>query len=153
MAEQGVNQDGYVYTWPYVQHDTLETSIDCSKDGRTRQEFAAECDINTLLEHYESTGAWKSFNRQEPVYMDVADVHDLPSAMAVLEQATQAFMTLPAKTRAEFDNDPVRFVTYCEDPENLPRLRDLGLARPLPPEPAPIKVELANPPAAENAKA
>lgn len=142
---QGVNSDGVVYTAPYVQHDTLATSLDCSKDGKTRQEFAAECDINTLLEHYENTGAWKSFNRMEPVYMDVTEVHDLPSAMQLLAHAEARFMTLPAKVRATFDNDPVRFVQYCEDPKNIEQLREWELAPRPAPEPAPIKVEVTNP--------
>lgn len=144
--DQGVNQDGYVYTWPYVEHDTSATSIDCSKDGRTRQEFAADCDINVILQHYEDTGAWRSFNRVEGQYLDLSEgVPDLASALRVLDQATAAFMTLPARTRAEFDNDPVRFVAFCEDGENLEKLREWGLAKPAPVEEKPIRVEMVNP--------
>lgn len=147
MLTQGANAEGVVYdTW--VKHDTLATSIDCSKDGRTRQEFADECDINFLLRHYEDTGAWKSFNRLEPVYMDIPEnIHDLPTALRVLERATASFMQLNARQRAEFDNDPVKFVQYCDDPANLPKLREMGLAPPAPVEAPPIKVEVTNAPA------
>ena len=109
MQKQGFNSVGEEYSWPYVEHDTLATSLDCSKDGRTRQEFKDECDINVILNHYEDTGAWKSFNRAEPVYLDLADgVPDLATAMQVMERARESFMTLTARQRAEFDNDPIR---------------------------------------------
>lgn len=149
---QGTNADGEPYGSPYVEHDTSATSIDCSHDGKTRQEFAAECDINVLLAKYETTGVLNHYSRMEPLYMDLGDgVPDLATALAYLERAQEAFMTLNASARREFDNDPVKFVQFAENPDNLPRMREWGLAPPLPVEPAPVKVELTNPPPAPEA--
>lgn len=150
---QGCNSEGELYSWPYVEHDTLETSIDCSSDGRTRQEFAAECDINVLLDRYEKTGVLTHYSRVEPVYMDLSNgVPDLATALAYLEHAQESFMQLNASARREFDNDPVKFVDFASRPENIERMREWGLAPPLPVEPRPVQVEVINAAAEEPSK-
>jgi Chlamydia-phage Chp2 scaffold (Chlamy_scaf) len=68
----------------------------------------------------------------EPVYLDVSDVPDLMGAHALIAAAESAFMTLPASVRREFDNDPIRFVEYAQDPANLDQMRAWKLAPPAP---------------------
>lgn len=99
----------------------------------TRQEFAEECDINTIMARYETTGQLPINNGAEPRYVDfTAFPDDLMGTMSQLSQATDAFMTLPAKVRREFDNDPHMFVDFASDPSNIDQLREWGLAKPLP---------------------
>lgn len=144
MRYQGINSDGEPISSSYVHRDEKELSapavvVDCSNlPSLTRQEFAAECDINTLMSQYEKTGLLpqSAVNNTEPRYLDVSDVPDLMSALNLLNAATEAFMALPAITRREFDNDPVKFIQYAENPENLDRMREWGLAPPKP-QPAP----------------
>jgi len=156
MLKQGVNSNGECMRDFYVEHDPVD--IDCSHDGMTRQEFAAECDINVLLDRYEKTGVLNHFNTREPLYLDLSDgVPDLMQAMDVLHRASDAFMTLPAKVRREFDQDALKFVAFAENPDNLPQLREWGLAPPAvvaggvsAPGPDPSPGPLPTPPAASS---
>lgn len=121
--------------------------IDCSDlPSLTRQEFADECDINNLMAQFEKTGIIPSnVNKSEPRYLDVSDVPDLPAALSMLNEATTAFMSLPAKVRREFDNDPLQFIAFAENPDNLEKMREWNLAPPAPVEAPPQKVEVVNP--------
>lgn len=124
-------------------------------EGRTRQEFADEVDVNQVMARFEKTGQLPNFVGSAPQYLDVSEVPDLITALNVVEAAKAAFMTLPAKTRAEFENDPVQFVAFAENPENLDRMREWGLAPPAAvPEP-PMRVEVVNasPPSGDAGKA
>lgn len=115
------------------------------EESLTRQEFADECDINTIMLRYEQAGAITHVNKALPVYMDVTAVPDLRGALDVMAQATEAFKSLPARVRREFDNDPQKFVDYAQDPANLEQMRTWGLAPQPDSPPAPIKVEVTNP--------
>lgn len=120
--------------------------LDCSNlPSLTRQEFAAECDINNLMAHFEKTGIFPNhLNNGEPRYLDVSDVPDLQQAHAILNDATAAFMSLPAIVRRDFDNDPLKFIAFAENPENIDKMREWKLAPPAPIEPPPAKVEITN---------
>jgi len=117
----------------------------------TRQEFAEEADINFLMARYERTGIPPAIAGMEPQYLDTTGFpDDLQVAMNQIIQAENAFMQLPAAVRKEFDNDPVQFVQFAADPENLPQMRTWGLAPPeAVPEP-PQRVEIVNPPPAQD---
>lgn len=146
----GCNSNGEPLSSFFVEKDpsTEGFNLDCSNlPSLTRQEFAEECDINSLMSKYEKTGILPTnVNTGEPRYLDVSDVPDLQTTLSMLSDATTAFMALPALVRREFDNDAVKFVSFAQDPENLPQLRTWGLAPPEPVPPAPQKVELVNPP-------
>lgn len=150
MRMQGLNSNGEIMSSVYVEKNNDDPSIgvDCSNlPSLTRQEFAEECDINVLMSRYEKTGEIPRLNQAQPQYLDLEAVAgmDLQTAMNILNDATTSFMRLPAKIRGEFENDPMRFVAFAEDPANLEQLRTWGLAKPAEPPPAPQKVELVNP--------
>lgn len=127
----------------YIPHERV--FADVGGPSLTRQEFAEECDINVLMARFESTGVGPQTVTGEPRYLDLTDVPDLQHAMHVMIEADNAFMTLPAKVRKEFDNDPVKFVEFASDPENLPQMRDWGLAPPEKAPEAPLRVEVVTP--------
>lgn len=130
---QGYNGSGVLYDGFYVKHDSVDAPF--AEDGRTRQEFADECDINNILQRYEKTGVISHFNDGQPRYLDLSDMPpDLQSSLLYVELAQESFMRLPAHVRKEFDNDPVRFAEYAADPANVDRMREWGLARPAPQE-------------------
>ncbi|QCQ84712.1 internal scaffolding protein [Blackfly microvirus SF02] len=120
----------------------------------TRQEFADECDINVLMARYEKTGALPEA-KGSPVYMDFTEMPDtLMGTLSMLDAAQAEFMRLPAHIRKEFDNDPVMFVDFASDPNNIDQLREWGLAKPKEapdaerePPPPPPPPELKAPPA------
>lgn len=151
---QGYNSDGEVLSSAFAEIDRENPAIyvDCSREpSLTRQEFAEDCDINTLMARYEKTGVINHFNNGQPQYMDFSDLPDLQGALSILADANTAFMRLPAHIRKEFDNDPTAFVDFAADNKNADKLREWGLAAPLPPEPTVQKVEIVNPPDAQSA--
>lgn len=130
----------------FVAHDPVD--VDFNEPSRTRQEFADECDINVLMKKFEATGVVSHVNERQPMYLDLSDgVPDLREALDVVRAATESFMSLPARARAEFDNDPVKFVAFAQDPKNNAKMVEWGLA--VVPEPEKVlKVEVTNPPEA-----
>jgi len=134
----------------YVEHFPVEAEI--GGFSMTRQEFADECDINVLMRKYEATGVLPPLNGATPQYLDVSQVPDLALALDIVDRATTAFMALPASVRREFDNDPVKFVSFAENEANIDKMREWGLAPkpevvPVPSEPAPAAGATADAPA------
>lgn len=151
MRSQGCNADGCVISSMYIEHDPVDT--DTPGPSLTRQEFADECDINTIMARYETTGILPSHQRAgDPQYLDLSDVPDLRTSIDLMRDAESAFMRLPATIRREFDNDPVRFVEFAQNPQNLEKMREWGLAPPLPQKPDPTEVVILNPEPPEAAK-
>lgn len=117
-------------------------SQDLSAGGRTRQEFKDECDVNLIMARFQKTGQWPPRDAAAPVYLDVSGAPDLMTALQVMSDADQAFMSLPARVRAEFENDPLKFVAFAADENNLDQLRDWGLAKPKEAAPQPQAVRI-----------
>ena len=112
------------------------TGLVCADPSRTRQDSAEEADINTIVRNFGVTGLLPQSVRV-PTYGDFDTVSDYRSAIEAVRRAEASFMAMPANVREEFYNDPQLFVEFCSHGENLPRMRELGLAVPLPVEPAP----------------
>lgn len=114
--------------------------------SRTRQEFAAECDINTIMKKYAASGVISHINKAAPRYYDFSDVPaDFQAAMNMMIEADGAFMRLPSDVRKRFGNDPAEFVQFAGEKDNLPQMREWGLAAPEKPQEAPMRVEVVNP--------
>lgn len=144
MAKNG-SSEGVLHD--FYKTNGLDHSIGNWGPSLTRQEFADDCDINNIMARY-ANGEIPSFVNQarEPTYVDFTSMpSDLMGALDASRRAAEAFMTLPAEVRREFDNDPIKFVDFASDKENLPQLQTWGLApKPKAPEP-PMRVEVVNP--------
>lgn len=122
--------------------------------SRTHQSFKAECDINNLMRRYEKTGILDHVNHVQGRYGDFTVVPDYQTALNRVSQANEMFMMLPARIRAEFQNDPGKFLAFAEDPENEPAMRELGLLPSKKPDsPNPVDGIPEGMPPAEAAKA
>lgn len=126
-AETGVSSFGSAY----VQHDAVDLVF--PDDGMTRQEFAAECDINDLMARYQKTGLLPQNPEKRPIYGDFTNLPSYQDALHVIMAAEDAFASLPAIVRRQFENDPAEFVKFADDPANIDQLRIWGLAEPLDP--------------------
>lgn len=113
-----------------------ESGLDCKDPSLTQQQFAEEADINVMVERFHLTGEMPQLTNL-PSSQDYDGIFDFQSAMNTIVAAQRQFMTLPAKTRAYFENDPQQFLEFFQDPANKPEAIRLGLvATPLaPPEP------------------
>lgn len=112
--------------WPFggVDRPTV-----CKEKSLTRQAGAEEADINFIMKRYEKTGVLP-LETQERVFADVSELGSFREAMDVVRAAEESFMSLPARVRARFENDPVAFVDFCSDPGNRDELVQLGLVEP-----------------------
>lgn len=98
--------------------------------SRTRQSEMAACDINNIIRDFKVTGQITHINTmaRAGMYADLTDLPDYQDALHIVQRAGEAFGTLPSKVRAEFDNDPARFLAYIRNPANQERLYEWGLA-------------------------
>lgn len=106
-----------------------ETGLDCSEDkgGRTQQQFKEETDINTIVERFGISGETPP-TMNFPSEQDFTEAFDFQTSMNVIVQARESFMTLPAKVRARFQNDPQQFMEFMHDETNIDEMIKLKLA-------------------------
>lgn len=97
-------------------------------EGRTKQSFKAECDINNIMARYQRTGVLDFLAKHEGRYADVSGL-DFQTAQDLIVGAKAMFMDLPAKVRSKFENDPGKFLAFMDDPENTQEAIRLGLAK------------------------
>jgi len=116
----------------------------CLTPSRTKQSMKDECDINGIMKRFERTGTIAHLSQRQAYFADVSSVPDFAQAISVVQEADKMFMSLPAKLRKEFDNDPVKYVEFCADPANIDKMRELGIADPLP-KPEVVQVQVVNP--------
>lgn len=114
--------------------------VDTSKDPvLTTQADRDDVDINKIVARMLKGAQLPPTLAGEPFYGDVSEVSDLQDAYIKIQQAEEMFMQHPADVRERFNNNPVEFVEFFEDPANLDEAIKLGLAVKRPdPAPAPI---------------
>lgn len=112
-----------------VRQPTVSTSLSFPPNSRwTKQSFKDECDINTLMARYQSTGEMPVLNVVAPQYLDASGMDFQDMQNRVLE-AQALFMELPSKLRTRFANDPAQFLDYVADSSNHAEMRQLGLLK------------------------
>lgn len=109
---------------------SFENALVCPEESRTRQEFRDEADINTIIDRF-GIGENPLEVQKWVTDVDIADApSDYQSVMNQLNAARDQFMSLPARVRSRFDNDPSEFVSFVSDPSNYDEMLRLGLAVP-----------------------
>lgn len=101
--------------------------LHCPAPGRTKQSFAAECDINTIMARYMKTGVLEHVREDIAQYLDVSGV-DFQKSMDLVAGAQSMFHSLPSHIRTKFDNSPRAFLEFMENPANAQEAISLGLA-------------------------
>lgn len=99
----------------YSEKQRVSLEID-PNNGRTKQSHKNESDINLIMAKYIKTGVIEHGRKHAPRY-GFATAMDFHSAMNTITEATEMFADLPSKLRARFENDPAKFLAYCEDPD------------------------------------
>lgn len=93
----------------------------------TRQEFAAECDINNIVARV-GAGVLSPLRAPSPVYFDLDEVpQTYEESFALIEDAQERFESLPSRVRAYFDNDPAVMLAFLGDRSNRDKAIELGL--------------------------
>lgn len=96
-------------------------------NGRTKQSFRQECDINAIVAKANVTGVLSHVNNCAPVYADVSNIPDYQSALEIVNNSERLFMALPSVAREKFENDPVKLFEFLRDKGNYEEAVKLGL--------------------------
>ncbi len=101
------------------------------KDGRTKQSFKNETDINKIMARAEKTGTISHLTKHEAHYGDFSNF-DFFEANLQLTRGREIFDELPGEIRKEFGQSPAQFFAYVNDPANKEELLKKlpGLAAP-----------------------
>lgn len=92
----------------------------------TDQSFKEECDINTIMARYQSTGELPVLNEMQGQYLDVTGM-DFQEHMDFIIQAQEMFDDLPSSIRDRFGNDPAAFLDFTSQESNRLELAKMGL--------------------------
>lgn len=111
-----------------------KNGLEFTEPSMTEQHFKQECDVNYIVQQYQTTGVLPQGNR-EPLFGDFAEFPtDLQASMAMYDEAQTRFMELDASLRKEFDNDPAKLLAFLHDEKNRDKAIELGLIE----RPAPV---------------
>jgi len=119
----------------YQPHDPVQ--LDCGTELITKQSHKAECDINTILKQFSQTGIIDHINKHQAEYIDLPDNLDFQTSLDIINQANDAFASLPSLVRDHYQNDPARFLGALTDPSQRSKLEEYGIFKPRPPEEPP----------------
>ena len=102
-------------------------------DGRTKQSFKDNCDINKMLKKAQTAGSLSHLMKYpEPVYGEFDGEFDLLTATEKIARANEIFSDLPSEVRREFNGNAIDFVRFAADPANNDKLAEIlpAIARP-----------------------
>lgn len=112
-------------------HDRNEesdkTGLACKDESLTQQQYLEESNINFIAHRFGLTGELPTPRDFSAIQGDFEDF-DLQTALNQIRRAEETFMEYPATLRAQFDNDPRKFVEFFQDPDNTQKAVKMGLA-------------------------
>lgn len=104
----------------------------CRDEGRVKQSFKEQCDINKILKKYKQvvgTDYLAKFAGHVPqgTYGDFTNMPDYRETLDKINAAERYFMSLPPQVRAKHLNDTAVFLDWCADPANKDEMVKMGL--------------------------
>ncbi len=97
-----------------------------AEQGRTKQSFQDECNINLIIAKYVKTGNIAHVNKHGAEY-GFATSQDFAAAMRTVTIAQEMFDGLPSAIRNRFANNPAAFLDFVQDADNKDEGQKLGL--------------------------
>lgn len=83
---------------------------DFSGESRTQQHFTDAVDVNNIVAHFMATGIDPHAERLKNQRFGFASGQDFSQAMQNIAEINSAFALQPSEIRAEFGNDPSRWL-------------------------------------------
>lgn len=99
-----------------------------NEPSKTKQSFKNEVDINKIIAKYNKTGQFPELLQKNPKYGDFSNPLDYQTALNTVNDAHTQFQALSSKIRSRFNNDPVHFLEFTSDANNLEEMYTLGIA-------------------------
>lgn len=116
-----------------VNDASEETGLECKDKSLAQQQFVEESDINYIAERFKLNGTIPLMPDGFVWGAAMENVFDYQTAMNAVVAGDRAFMQLPAKIRARFQNNPQQLMEFLADKDNELEARKLGLLKPLEP--------------------
>lgn len=95
------------------------------RPSRVQQHHKDSTDLNKILKKYTQTGLRPS--PKPGYYADLTKMKSYQESLDTVIRANEAFETLPANVRKEFNNNPAELVKFMADKKNQQRAIELGL--------------------------
>jgi len=81
-----------------------------------------------ILKKYLKTGVISHLSKYQGTYMDFPDAPTFHEAQNIIADTKTMFETVPAVIRADFDNDPSKYLEFLQNPENKLKIEAYGLS-------------------------
>lgn len=94
-------------------------------DGRTKQAFKDQTDINKLLAKAARGDTISHLAKHGAVYGDFTDIDDLLVAQQRLAKGQEIFDALPGEIKREFNQNPAEFFNFVNNPANQDKLPEV----------------------------
>lgn len=104
----------------------LGIKLICPEETKAQQQYLEESKIKNMFKKYGMTGMM-SLNKIDPMFDDVSEISSYQEAQIKIAKANSQFEMLPAKIRAEFNNDPAQMLDFLQKSENKEKAIELGL--------------------------
>lgn len=111
----------------YRENGSLSVRTINKHASKTIQSEKDACDINKIVSKFKATGLMTNVRRDQPQYGDFSDICDFQTAAIRVQDAQEAFMSLPALVRKRFSNDPAELLDFIGKEENRSEAIKLGL--------------------------
>lgn len=85
-----------------------------TQDSRTQQQFKASVDVNNIVNHYRETGIDPYAERKAAARFGSVPSQSYTEAMFHVAEVNSTFHALDASIRAQFANDPARWLAHLE---------------------------------------
>jgi len=123
---------------PYDQVANEEIGRACATVNNgpkiTQESFAQDADINVLVRRFGIEKIQELHPIDPDRFGDFSGAPDLRTALEVMREAEDRFMSLPARLRARFDNSAAELWEFLQDDSNRPEAEFLGLVEKRGPE-------------------
>lgn len=105
------NTEKYAISYASSELQRVQTSFE-GVESITHQDQIEQTDINNIVRDYALNGQVTVGASRAPTFGDFSEVRTYDQALTFIRDAETQFMDLPAKERAEFDNDPQKWVEH-----------------------------------------
>lgn len=117
-----------------VRRERIRVQKFFTQPSKTQQHYKDQCDINKIMKRFSATQSadfLSTFNSAvSGRFEDVTGIPDYRVALDRIMRAEAVFEAFPSKVRAQFENDPARFLDFCQNEANRPQLAEWGLLKP-----------------------
>lgn len=114
----------------YRENGTIHVQTVNNEPTMTIQSERESCDINKIVAQHLRTGIMTNVRTSPLEYGDFNGTDDYATAQMRIQEADEAFMSLPAELRFRFKNDPAQLIEFLNDENNRAEAIELGLVAP-----------------------